>query len=102
MLLHLENTQDFDSIIKENKRVLVDFYATWCGPCRMLSPVLEEVSKDLPEITILKVNVDEHQSLASMFGITAIPTMIEFKEGNRVNLFRGYISKEDLEIALNK
>lgn len=102
MLLNLANTNDFNTIIKENDNVLVDFYATWCGPCRMLGPVLEEVSEELPELTILKVNVDEHQALAAQFGITAIPTMIEFKKGNRANLFKGYLSKEDLVIALTK
>ena len=64
--------------------------------------IFKEVSEELPELTILKVNVDEHQALAAQFGITAIPTMIEFKKGNRVNLFKGYLSKEDLVIALTK
>lgn len=102
MLLHLENKTDFEKILKENERVLVDFYATWCGPCRMLSPVLDEVSEDLPEVTILKVNVDEHPELSARFGVTAIPTLIEFNKEKQVNLFRGYLSKEDLEIALTK
>ena len=102
MLLHLENKADFEKILKENERVLVDFYATWCGPCRMLLPVLEEVSEDLPEVTILKVNVDDYPELSTRFGVTAIPTLIEFNKEKQVNLFRGYLSKEDLEIALTK
>ena len=88
-------------VVKQGK-VLVDFYATWCGPCRMLSPVLDEVSEDLPEVTILKVNVDEYPELSARFGVTAIPTLIEFNKEKQVNLFRGYLSKEDLEIALTK
>jgi thioredoxin 1 len=102
MLLNLEKTNEFDSIISKNKHVLVDFYATWCGPCRMLSPVLEELSEDLPELTILKVNVDEHSELAAKFHVTAIPTMIEFKDAKQVDLFRGFLSKEDLHEALEK
>lgn len=102
MLLNLQKLEDFEKIINENKRVLVDFYATWCGPCRMLGPVLEELAEDLPEVTILKINVDDYQQLAALFGITAIPTMIEFNEGKRVNLFKGFLSKEDLKIALTK
>lgn len=102
MLLNLEKTNEFDSIIEKNEHVLVDFYATWCGPCRMLAPVLEELSEDLPELTILKVNVDEHSELAAKFHITAIPTMIEFKNKAQVNIFRGFLSKEDLELELKK
>lgn len=96
MLLNLLNENEFDSIIEKNNHVLVDFYATWCGPCRMLGPVLEELSEDLPEVTIVKVNVDEFRNLAAKFNITAIPTMIEFKDKKQVDVFRGFISKEDL------
>ena len=102
MLLHLEKQNDLDLLIKENKEVLIDFYAKWCGPCRMLTPVLEEVSDELPNLTIIKIDVDEFHELAAKYGVTAIPTMIQFKEGKIANIFRGYLSKEDLIIELNK
>ena len=102
MLINLANTKDFSSLIKDNKHVLVDFYATWCGPCRMLGPVLEELSEDLPELTIVKVNVDDHPEIAGMFRVSAIPTMIEFVDEKSVNTFVGFLSKDDLKDRLSK
>ena len=79
MVKHLENQEDFNRIINE-KRVLVDFYAEWCGPCKMLAPVLEDVDF----IDVLKVNVDEFQSIAASYGVMSIPTLILFENGKEI------------------
>ena len=102
MVLNILNESEFDTIIESNKHVLVDFYAVWCGPCRMLGPVLEEVSEDLPELTIVKVNVDEFPNLARRFNVSAIPTMVEFVENKNVNTLRGFLPKEALINQLSK
>lgn len=72
--------ENFDEVIKEG-RVLVDFYADWCGPCRMLAPVLEEISNE-NIIKIVKVNVDNHEDIARRYGVMSIPTLILFENGN--------------------
>lgn len=83
---------NFEEIIQ--KRVLVDFYANWCGPCKMLGPVLERVSD---EISILKVNVDEHQELARKYGVMSIPCMILFENGKEVKRNVGFIPEVKLK-----
>ena len=86
--------ENFDEIISE-KKVLVDFYADWCGPCRMLLPVLEEVSSE-GVIKIVKVNVDEHEDIARKYGVMTIPTLILF--GNKEELRRnvGYLNHDEV------
>jgi thioredoxin len=80
---YIKNTMEFDEIIKKEHLVLVDFWATWCSPCRMIAPVIEEIAKQYDgKITVLKVDVDEQQELAIQYGIQSIPTVILFKDGN--------------------
>ena len=84
---HLEKTRstaDFDAIIRENKKVVVDFYAEWCGPCKKLSPVIDALSKEMNDVVFLKINVDQHEGLSNKFGISGIPTLILFKDGQKV------------------
>ncbi len=83
-ILHAsENT--FDSILKDNKLVLVDFWATWCGPCRMVAPIMEQLAQHYEgKVRIAKVDVDENPGLASKFGIMSIPTVILFQDGQSV------------------
>ena len=95
MLKHVNSKEEFDSLVKEGL-VLVDFFATWCGPCKMLSPVLEEVANENPDLTVLKIDVDEVSELAARFGIQAIPTLILFKNGERVAVRMGYQNKNQL------
>ena len=95
MLKHINSVEEFDASIKEGV-VLVDFFATWCGPCKMLSPVLEEVANEKPELTILKIDVDEVGQLAARYGIQAIPTLMLFKNGQRIETRMGYQNKNQL------
>ena len=76
--------------------VLLDFWAAWCGPCRMLSPVVDEVAETTPGIKVGKVNVDEEPELAAQFGIMSIPAVLLFKNGEVVANSIGYVPKEDL------
>ncbi len=91
--------QNFDDAIRQGK-VLVDFWAPWCGPCRMQTPILEELSNELQEVTIAKVNVDEEGTLANRFGVMSIPTLILFENGEEKERFVGVQSKEKLAQVL--
>ena len=88
------NSDSFEQAIKSSKPVLVDFWAEWCGPCRMLIPVMEELSEELKDsIEICKCNVDECPDIASSFNIRSIPTLIIFKDGEIVDISNGAASK---------
>lgn len=90
------NRDEFNQITKEGV-VLVDFFATWCGPCKMLSPVLEELAEDLKgKAEIVKVDVDQEGSLAMDFNIMSVPTMIIFKDGKAVKQIMGFQPKQQL------
>ena len=93
MKIELEG-QNFDELINE-ERVLVDFYATWCGPCRMLSPILDEIVEE-ENIKLVKVDVDKNEDIARRYGIMSIPTIILFKNGEEANKNVGFIGKEEL------
>ena len=101
MLKHITNATEFDAAIKEGK-VLVDFFATWCGPCKMLSPVLEELAEKNPDLLVLKIDVDEVGALAARFGIQAIPTLILFKDGTQVDKRLGYQNMNQLLGFINQ
>ena len=90
---------NFEEEIKEGK-VIVDFFATWCGPCRMLTPVLEEVSEET-DAKIYKVDIDKSEDLSRKFGIMVVPTMIISKDGKEQEKFSGYMQKEDILAKLN-
>ena len=92
-ILHL-NQENFDQTIGSAETVLVDFWAPWCGPCKMLGPVFEEAEKEVNGKAVLaKVNVDEQQDLAVRFGVTSIPTIIVFKNGQETSRSLGFIDK---------
>ena len=100
MLKHVNNRDEFYELIKEGT-VLVDFFATWSGPCKMLSPVLEELSQEVDTL-ILKVDVDEVGTVAAQFGIQAVPTLMLFKNGQRVDVRMGYQNKNQLLAFINQ
>ena len=93
--LTMENFEQ--EVLQSDKPVLIDFWATWCGPCRMMGPVVEEFAADHPEIKVGKVNVDEQMQLAGAFGIESIPTLIAIKDGKASGKVVGAHPKEDLE-----
>lgn len=83
-----------EEVIRSDKPVLVDFWASWCGPCKMLSPVVDQVAEEHPEIKVGKVNVDEQGTLAEQFRVMSIPTLIVFKDGKAVNTAVGVRPKQ--------
>ena len=96
-------TAEFENVAaKSAKPVLIDFWASWCGPCRMLSPVIDEVSEERDDVLFCKVNVDEEPELAKKFGVMSIPTLVLLENGLQKAMALGYIAKDELLQFLNK
>lgn len=95
-LIHYEN--DFNKLIEEE--AVVDFYATWCGPCKMFGPIFEEVGNE-KKINFIKLDVDKHSDVAREYGVMSIPTIILFKNGKEVKRFTGFMSKDDFINYIN-
>lgn len=94
---------NFNELVINNKGLaLIDFWAVWCGPCQMQAPIIEELAKELDDVTVGKVNVDEQQELAVEYGISSIPTIILFKNGKVLNTLVGYQAKESLINLIEK
>lgn len=88
---------NFESVVMHStKPVLIDFWATWCGPCRMIAPVVAEIAEECPDIVVCKVNVDEEPELAAAFQVASIPTLAVIKEGKLTNTAVGYQPKEQI------
>ena len=92
-IIHLENNEDFSKLTKTDK-ILVDFFANWCGPCKMLAPVLEKAES---EIKVIKVDTDEFEDLAREYGVMSIPTLVLLENGKEVKRNVGFIDKKSLE-----
>ena len=96
-LMHINKKEQFVALTKENKVVIVDFYANWCGPCKMLSPVIEKMAEKYAGKAVLaKCDVDECESLATAFGIASIPTLLFFKDGTLVEKMVGLAMPNDI------
>ncbi len=95
MVKLIKTEEEFNREIM-NDKVVVDFFANWCGPCKMLAPIVEEVSNELEKITFIKVDIDEIESLPRQFDIMSIPTLLIFEKGELIKRHTGYIDKEEL------
>lgn len=102
MLLH-SDTNNFNNDVMNSKHlVLVDFFATWCGPCQMLSPILENFSKETSDIDIVKVDIDSCGDLAIKYDIEAVTTLILFKNGTEIDRTLGFLDENELKNFINK
>lgn len=101
MVKHV-NKEEFEKLIKQDKIVIVDFFAVWCGPCQMLTPVLEDLSNELTEIEVLKIDIDEEQELAINMGIEVVPTVMIFKNGEKQKVLEGLRSKSEFIEEIEK
>ncbi|MBS5649132.1 MAG: thioredoxin [Collinsella sp.] len=95
--------ENFDSIVNDSLPVLVDFWAPWCGPCRSLSPIVDEVADELAgKLDVAKCNVDDNQDLAMKYGVMSIPTLVVFKNGEEIDRSVGALPKARLQALLEK
>ncbi|MBE5793711.1 MAG: thioredoxin [Clostridiales bacterium] len=95
-ILHASATNFDSEVLQCSQTVLVDFYADWCGPCKMLTPVIEEIAAEHPEVKVVKLNVDNAPEIASRYGVMSIPTLIVFKNGQAANQSVGYTGKQGI------
>ena len=100
-IIHADNSNFKSEVLESKGTVLVDFFATWCGPCKMLAPVLEKVADKHPDVKVVKVDVDQANALASSYGVMGVPTILVFKNGEIVNKAVGYRNEASLEAMIN-
>ncbi len=91
-----------ETVLKNDGVVLVDFYADWCGPCKMVGPIIDELSEEMTDVTFVKVNVDEQNELAQQYNVTSIPTFVIFKGGSVAGQFMGAQGKEAIKSEIEK
>ncbi|MGN0915760.1 MAG: thioredoxin [Succinivibrio sp.] len=96
-VLHINDNQFETEVLNSDKLVLVDFWATWCGPCKMIGPYLEELAEELPDVKIVKVDIDKNSAYATKYGVMSIPNLLLFKNGEIVNRQIGALPKSELK-----
>lgn len=101
-VLHTTQTTFKQDVLEKKGLILVDFFAEWCGPCKMTGPIIEALSEEKKDVTFYKVNVDENGDLASAYSVFSIPTFVIFKDGQIVGQFSGAMGKEGFEEELKK
>lgn len=102
MLKHINKNEFELEVLREEKVVVVDFFAQWCGPCKMLSPILEEVQGEMQNVKIVKLDIDENPETAAKYGVTNIPTIKIFKSGKEVTTKVGFLPKQQLMDMIGK
>lgn len=102
MVIKVGNDNFEEEVLKSEKTVLIDFYADWCGPCQMLSPIVEKVAEENEDIKVVKLNIDEEQDLAIQYGVMSIPTLVVVKNGQEENRVVGLVSKSEVEELIGK
>ena len=95
-VVHIGKANFDELVLKSQKKVLLDFWAPWCGPCKMIAPIVEEIAEEREDILVGKVNVDDEVELAIQFGVSSIPTLIVFENGQKVDQLIGYRPKADI------
>ena len=93
--------KDFNEIISNENITLIDFYADWCGPCKALSPIIDEIADEATNVTVGKVNVDTERDLALKYNVRSIPTMVIFKGGKEIERMVGFLPKEEILAKIN-
>jgi thioredoxin 1 len=101
-VLNIDKDAFENEVLKFKGAVMVDFYAEWCGPCKLTEPIIEEISKEMGNVKFVKINVDNNPELASGYSVFSIPTFIIFKDGVAVNQFVGAMGKEGFLAEINK
>lgn len=96
-VMSVSNKNFEEEVLKSDKKVLIDFYADWCGPCKMLSPIVEEFANNNNDVKVVKVNIDDNQELAVKYGVSSIPTLIVIENGEIKNIRVGLMSKSEIE-----
>lgn len=94
--------KDFDKVISSTKPVLVDFFATWCGPCQMMKPIIEEIANESKEFDVIELDIDESPEIAAKYTVMSVPTFIIFKEGKEIDRIMGAMPKEMILEKIHK
>lgn len=95
-MIDLRN-ENFSELIKSNQNVIIDFYAKWCGPCRMLEPIFENISSNNKDKLFIRIDIDNHEEITNEYRIMSVPTIVILKDGKEVKRNSGFISEENLE-----
>jgi len=100
-MIEINNSEEHIKVIKENKSVVLDFWAPWCGPCKAFMPLLEKFSNDYTDVTFAKINVEDHRAIADLYNVTAVPTLVYLKNGQKVQTQVGKIAPSAIEEQIN-